>query len=78
MFIEFCKSKLAHGYITEAKLHYEGSITIDEDLLDAVGIIPGEKVEVLKPWAFLISDAGTEKYALTTSKLKNFFYWKKL
>ncbi len=47
MFIEFCKSKLAHGYITEAELHYEGSITIDEDLLDAVGIIPGEKVEVL-------------------------------
>lgn len=47
MFIEFCKSKLAHGNITEAELNYEGSITIDEDLLDAVGIIPGEKVEVL-------------------------------
>lgn len=36
-----------------------------------------EKVEVLKPWAFLISDSGTEKYALTTNKLKNFFSWKK-
>jgi len=47
MFIQFCKSKLAHGHITEAELHYEGSITIDEELLDAVGIIPGEKVEVL-------------------------------
>lgn len=36
-----------------------------------------EKVEILKPWAFLISDTGTEKYALTTNKLKKFFYWKK-
>ena len=34
MFIEFCKSKLAHGSITDAHLHYEGSITIDEDLLN--------------------------------------------
>lgn len=32
-----------------------------------------EKVESLKPWAFLIGDSGTEKYALTTSKFKNFF-----
>jgi aspartate 1-decarboxylase len=47
MYIEFCKSKLAHGRITEAKLYYEGSITVDEDLLKAVDIIPGEKVEVL-------------------------------
>ncbi len=35
-----------------------------------------EKIEALKPWAFLISDAGTEKYALTTGKLKKFFTWK--
>jgi len=47
MFIEFCKSKLAHGRITEAELYYEGSITVDEELLKAVDIIPGEKVEVL-------------------------------
>jgi len=47
MLIEFCKSKIAHGFITEAELHYEGSITIDEELLRAVDIIPGEKVEVL-------------------------------
>lgn len=36
-----------------------------------------EKIEVLKPWAFLISDTGTEKYALTTGKLKKYFTWKK-
>jgi len=47
MLIEFCKSKLAHGYVTEAQLYYEGSITVDEELLSAADIIPGEKVEVL-------------------------------
>ncbi len=33
--------------MTEAELHYEGSITIDATLLKAVGLIPGERVEVL-------------------------------
>ena len=47
MQIEFCVSKLAHAVVTEAELHYEGSITIDRELLDAVGILPGQKVEVL-------------------------------
>jgi len=47
LYIEFCKSKLAHGRITDASLYYEGSITVDEQLLKAVDIIPGEKVEVL-------------------------------
>ena len=37
-----------------------------------------EKIDALKPWAFLISDAGTEKYALTTNKLKDFFTRKKM
>jgi aspartate 1-decarboxylase len=47
MLVEYCKSKIAHGVVTEAELLYEGSITIDEDLLKAVEILPGEKVEVL-------------------------------
>jgi len=47
MLIEICKSKIANGVVTEAELHYEGSITIDEDLIKAVNIFPGEKVEVL-------------------------------
>ena len=47
MLITFLKSKIAHATITEAELYYEGSITIDENLLEAVGIISGEKVEVL-------------------------------
>lgn len=47
MLIQFCKSKIAHARITQAELHYEGSITVDRDLLDAVNILPYEKVEVL-------------------------------
>jgi aspartate 1-decarboxylase len=47
MLVHFCKSKIGHATITEAELHYEGSITVDEDLLDAVDMFPGEKVGVL-------------------------------
>ena len=47
MFIEFCKSKIAHARVTDANLRYEGSITIDAKLLKTVGIIEGEKVHVL-------------------------------
>ncbi len=46
MFITFCKSKIAHARITQSELYYEGSITIDEDIIKAVGILPGEKVEI--------------------------------
>ena len=47
MLVEYCKSKIAHAKVTEAELFYEGSITVDEDLLNAVDILPGERVEVL-------------------------------
>ncbi len=40
------KAKLHKATITEADLNYEGSLTIDRDLLDAVGIIPFERVKV--------------------------------
>jgi aspartate 1-decarboxylase len=41
------KSKLHQMVITEANLQYEGSITIDQDLLDAAHLLPYEKVQVL-------------------------------
>ncbi len=47
MLIQICKSKIGHARITEADLRYEGSITVDADILDAVEIIPFEKVDVL-------------------------------
>lgn len=40
------KSKIHRVHITEANLYYEGSITIDERLMQAADIIEGEKVEV--------------------------------
>ena len=45
--IEVMKSKLHCVTVTEANLHYMGSITIDEDLMDAANLIAGEKVQVL-------------------------------
>ena len=38
--------KLHRATVTEANLNYMGSITIDEDLLDAAGILPGELVQI--------------------------------
>ena len=47
MFIEVLKSKIHRVKITEANLNYIGSITIDEDLMDAANIIANEKVHVV-------------------------------
>ena len=47
MMIEVLKSKLHCVTVTEANLHYMGSITIDEDLMDAANLIAGEKVHVV-------------------------------
>jgi len=47
MLIEVLKSKLHRVTVTGADLNYIGSITIDEDLLDAANIVPGEKVQVV-------------------------------
>ncbi len=40
------KSKLHRATVTDAQLHYEGSITIDEDLMDAADILPYEQVDI--------------------------------
>lgn len=47
MFIQVLKSKIHRVSVTEANLDYVGSITIDEDLMDASGIVSGEKVSVV-------------------------------
>jgi aspartate 1-decarboxylase len=47
MFIEVLKSKIHKVTVTEANLHYVGSVSIDEDLMDASNIIENEKVQVL-------------------------------
>jgi aspartate 1-decarboxylase len=47
MLIEVVKSKIHKVTITGANLHYIGSITIDEDLIDAANLIENEKVQIL-------------------------------
>lgn len=47
MIIEVLKSKIHQATVTEANLYYVGSITIDEDLMDAANLIENEKVSVV-------------------------------
>lgn len=47
MFIEVVKSKIHKVTVTEANLQYVGSVTIDEDLMDAANIIENEKVQIV-------------------------------
>ena len=47
MLIHVVKSKIHRVKVTGADLNYIGSITIDEDLMDAANIVPGEKIQVV-------------------------------
>ena len=47
MFRTMMNGKIHRARVTEANLNYVGSITIDEDILDAVGIFPNEKVAIV-------------------------------
>ncbi|MCL5267877.1 MAG: aspartate 1-decarboxylase [Bacteroidetes bacterium] len=47
MFVTLCKAKIHRVKVTEAELYYEGSITVDEELLSASGILPYEKVQIV-------------------------------
>ena len=47
MHIQVLKSKIHRVKITQAELHYVGSITVDEDLMDAANIIENEKVQIV-------------------------------
>ncbi len=47
MLVEVLKSKIHCATVTEANLHYMGSITIDEALMEAAGLIAGERVYIV-------------------------------
>ncbi len=47
MHIEVLKSKIHRATITEANLNYIGSLTLDEDLMDAANLIENEKIQVV-------------------------------
>lgn len=46
MILSMLKSKLHGATVTQCDLYYEGSVSIDQDLLDASGILPHEKVDI--------------------------------
>jgi len=60
----FCKSKINGLKVTKAELYYEGSITLDAEVLDAADIKPGEKVEVLN----LNNGSRLETYVIKAKK----------
>ena len=55
MLIEVLKSQIHCARVTEANLNYMGSITIDEDLMDAAGLIAGERV-------FIVNNNNGERF----------------
>lgn len=47
MLVTMMKGKIHRATVTQADLHYEGSISIDQDLLEQSGILPNEQVDIL-------------------------------
>ena len=47
MFRTMLKSKIHRATVTQADLHYVGSVTIDEDLMDSADLLPGEQVAIV-------------------------------
>ena len=67
MMIEVLKSKIHCARVTEANLNYMGSITIDEDLMDAANMIAGEKAEIL----YLLDKIKSAPHSHTNPAEKN-------
>ena len=61
MYVNLLKSKIDGATVTETNLHYEGSLTLDKTLMDAVNILPGERVQVLN----LNNASRIETYVIT-------------
>ena len=61
MLIKMLKSKIHRATVTESNLDYEGSITVDQDLLGAAGMLAGEKVLI----ANITNGARMESYAIS-------------
>ena len=58
------KAKIHRASVTDRSLDYEGSITIDEDLMDAVGLLPNEQVQVYN----VTNGQRFETYAITGAR----------
>lgn len=64
MLREMGKSKIHRATVTQAELHYEGSITVDGALLDAADILPGEKIQVVN----IANGARFETYTIAGAR----------
>ena len=71
MLVQLLKSKIHRARLTSCILDYEGSLSIDQDLMDAVGMLPGEKLlivnqtngERLETYA-IVSPRGSREFCL--------------
>ncbi|MEV0401696.1 aspartate 1-decarboxylase [Actinoallomurus sp. NPDC050550] len=61
MFRTMFKSKIHRATVTQADLHYVGSLTIDEDLMEAADLLPGEQVQIVD----IDNGARLETYVIT-------------
>ncbi len=66
MFLEMFRAKIHRATVTDANLHYEGSLTVDEELLNVSGIKPYEKVSVVN----INNGARFETYVIKGEKGK--------
>ena len=57
---QLCKSKIHGATVTEANLYYEGSVTIDRELIDAADLVPYERVQIVN----LNNGARFESYVI--------------
>ena len=60
MLITVLKSKIHCARVTEANLNYMGSITIDEDLMDAAAMLEGEQVRIIMAYAQMTPEEARE------------------
>ncbi len=64
MLIQLLRAKIHRARVTDANLNYEGSLTIDENLMEAVGIVANEKVQVVN----ISNGSRAETYVITGKK----------
>ena len=55
------KSKIHRATVTQADLHYVGSVTVDEDLLDAADLLPGVVPPGTEAWILIAARVGTTR-----------------
>ena len=67
MYLSFLKSKIHRAKVTECDLHYEGSISIDLNYMEKVGIFQHEKVDVLN----LNNGSRISTYAIASARDSN-------